>query len=222
MSWEDLHEVVKNWSDLKVERPFIQQQAPFLVDAAEEGLKRKYPDLELATLAILELEHRESPRAIKSASKIRAMLREKGHQPISWLISARRNLQFLKFEHKPKNSYTTSLYVILRDGFSENNGRYGIYVGETTKAVEERFEQHMSGIKAGKGLPKYGIQLLHSLMWPWQKVPRKDNMNLFYESALHKALTLDNSSGPKVSGNTQEISDWPEGFQNELISKIAS
>jgi len=222
MSWEDLHEVVKNWSDLKVERPFIQQQAPFLVDAAEEGLTRQYPDLELATLAILELEHRESPKAIKSASKIRAILREKGHQPISWLISARRNLQFLKFKHKAKKSYATSLYVILRDGFSEKNGRYGIYVGETTKAVEERFEQHMSGVKAGKGLPKHGIQLLHSLMWPWQNVPRKDNMNLFYESALHKALTLDNSSGPKVSGNTQEIIDWPNGFQCELISKIAS
>jgi len=222
MSWEELHEVVKNWNDLKVERPFIQQQAPFLVDAAEEGLNKQYPDLELATLAIMELEHRESPRAIKSASKIRAMLREKGHQPISWLISARRNLQFLKFKHKAKKSYATSLYVILRDGFSEKNGRYGIYVGETTKAVEERFEQHMSGVKAGKGLPKHGIQLLHSLMWPWQNVPRKDNMNLFYESALHKALTLDNSSGPNVSGNTQEIIDWPNGFQCELISKIAS
>jgi len=222
MSWEELHEVVKNWRNLNDERPLIDQQAPFLVDAAEEGLNKQYPDLELATLAIMELEHRESPRAIKSASKIRAMLREKGHQPISWLISARRNLQFLKFKHKAKKSYATSLYVILRDGFSEKNGRYGIYVGETTKAVEERFEQHMSGVKAGKGLPKHGIQLLHSLMWPWQNVPRKDNMNLFYESALHKALTLDNSSGPKVSGNTQEIIDWPNGFQCELISKIAS
>ena len=222
MSWEDLHEVVKNWRNLKDERPFIQQQAPFLVDAAEEGLTRQYPDLELATLAILELEHRESPKAIKSASKIREIaLREKGHQPISWLISARRNLQFLKFEHKPKKSYTTSLYVILRDGFSENNGRYGIYVGETTKAVEERFEQHVNGIKAGKGLPKHGIQLLHSLMWPWQKVPRKE-MNLFYESALHKALTVDNGSRIKITGNTKEINDWPDGFQNELILKIAS
>ena len=220
MSWEDLHEVVKNWNDLKVERPFIQQQAPFLVDAAEEGLTRQYPDLELATLAILELEHRESPKAIKSASKIRAILREKGHQPISWLISARRNLQFLKFEHKPKKSYTNSLYVILRDGFSENNGRYGIYVGETTKAVEERFEQHVSGIRAGRGLPKHGIQLLYSLMWPWQKVPGK--LNLFYESALHVALAIDNGSRIKVTGNTQEINDWPDGFQDKLISRVNS
>ena len=220
MSWEELHEVVKNWSDLSVERPFIQQQAPFLVDAAREGLTRQYPDLELATLAILELEHRESSKALTSASKIRLALREKGHQPIPWLMHARRNLKFLKFEDKPKKNYTNSLYVILRDGFSENNGRYGIYVGETTKTVEERFEQHISGIKAGRGLPKHGIQLLYSLMWPWQKVPGK--MNFFYESALHLALAVDNGSGPIVTGNTQEINDWPDEFQRELISKVTS
>ena len=220
MSWEDLHEVVKNWSDLNVERPFIQQQAPFLVDAAEEGLKRKYPDLEIATLGILELEHRESPKALTSASKIRLALREKGHQPIPWLMQARSNLKFLKFQDKPKKNYTNSLYVILRDGFSENNGRYGLYVGETTKTVEERFEQHISGIRAGRGLPKHGIQLLYSLMWPWQKVPGK--MNLFYESALHVALAVDNGSRIKVTGNTQEINDWPDGFQSRLISNITS
>ena len=220
MSWEDLHEVVKNWSDLNVERPFIQQQAPFLVDAAEEGLKRKYPDLELATLAILELEHRGSPKALTSASKIRLALREKGHQPIPWLMQARSNLKFLKFQDKPKKNYTNSLYVILRDGFSENNGKYGLYVGETTKTVEERFEQHISGIRAGRGLPKHGIQLLYSLMWPWQKVPGK--MNLFYESALHVALAIDNGSRIKVTGNTQEINDWPDGFQDKLISRVNS
>ena len=220
MSWEELHEVVKNWSDLSVERPFIQQQAPFLVDAAKEGLSRQYQDLELATLALLELEHRESSKALTSASKIRLALREKGHQPIPWLMHARRNLKFLKFEDKPKKNYTNSLYVILRDGFSENNGRYGIYVGETTKTVEERFEQHISGIKAGRGLPKHGIQLLYSLMWPWQKVPGK--MNLFYESALHLALAVDNGSGPKVTGNTQKINDWPDQFQQKLATQIKS
>jgi hypothetical protein len=220
MSWEELHEVVKNWSDLSVERPFIQQQAPFLVNAAREGLTGQYPDLELATLAILELEHRESSKALTSASKIRLALREKGHQPIPWLMHARRNLKSLKFEDKPKKNYTNSLYVILRDGFSENNGRYGIYVGETTKTVEERFEQHISGVKAGRGLPKYGIQLLYSLMWPWQKVPGK--MNFFYESALHLALAVDNGSGPKVTGNTQKINDWPDQFQQKLATQIKS
>ena len=133
-------------------------------------------------------------------------------------MHARRNLKSLKFEDKPKKNYTNSLYVILRDGFSENNGRYGIYVGETTKTVEERFEQHISGIKAGRGLPKHGIQLLYSLMWPWQKVPGK--MNLFYESALHLALAVDNGSGPRVTGNTQKINDWPDEFQKELLNNF--
>lgn len=215
MSWDVIHDIVKNWSDLSAERPLIKQQAPFLIDAVEEGLSRKYPDIELATLAILELEYRNSSKAMTSASQIRSMLREKKHQPISWLMQARRNLKFLKFEHKPNNNYTNSLYVILRDGFAKCNGRYGIYVGETTKTVEERFEQHIIGIKAGKGLPKYGIQLLYSLMWPWQKVPGK--MKLFYESALHNALAFDNRSGPKVSGNTQAIDDWPPRFQKKFV-----
>lgn len=218
MSWEDLHEVVKNWSDINVERPFIEQQAPFLVDASEEGLSRQYPDIELATLAILELEHRESSKALTSASKINAMLREIEHQPIPWLMQVRRNLHLLKFEHKPKKSYTNSLYVILRDGFSKKNGRYGIYVGETTKTVEERFDQHMRGIKASKGLPKYGIQLLFSLMWPWQKVPGSER--LFYESALHHGLTFRNISGPVVSGNTEPIKNWPPNFQKKLVQLI--
>ena len=66
MSWGKLHGIIKNWSDLGVERPFIQQQTPFLVDAAKEGLSRQYPDPELATLEILELEHRgkSNPAAI--------------------------------------------------------------------------------------------------------------------------------------------------------------
>jgi hypothetical protein len=218
MSWDVLHDIVKNWSDLNVERPLIQQQAPILFDAVEEGLSRKYPDIELATLAILELEHRNSSKAMTSASKIRAMLREKEHHPIPWLMQARRNLHLLKFEDKPKKSYTNSLYVILRDGFSEKNGRYGIYVGETTKTVEERFDQHMSGIKAGKGLPKHGIQLLFSLMWPWQKVP--GNKRLFYESALHHALTFANISGPVVKGNKEPIKNWPTNFQKKLVELI--
>ena len=45
-------------------------------------------------------------------------------------------------------------------------------------------------------------------------------MNLFYESALHLALAVDNSSGPKVTGNTQKINDWPDEFQKELLNNF--
>ena len=114
-------------------------------------------------------------------------------------MKTRKNLAFLKFEDIPNSNYTTSLYVILRDGYTEMNGRYGIYVGQTANTSERRFKEHMAGINAGNGLQKHGIQLMRSLMWPWQKVPGA--MRLFYESALHTALEIGNTNGPKVSGD---------------------
>ena len=129
-------------------------------------------------------------------------------------MKARRNLKLLKFEDKPSSNYQNSLYVILRDSPTEGDRRYRIYVGETTKTVEERFEQHISGIKAGRGLPKYGIQLMQSLMWPWQKVPGVKR--LYYEAALHKALEIDNDRGPKVLGNSEPTENWPNCFQTKL------
>ena len=218
MSWEELHEVVKNWKDLSVERPFIQQQAPSLLDATHEGLSKKYPDLELATLAISELEHRESTKAKNSASKIREMLSEKGHEPISWLMKTRKNLAFLKFEDVPNSNYTNSLYVILRDGYTQMNGRYGIYVGQTIHTPGHRFEQHVNGENAGHGLESHGIQLLYSLMWPWQKVPGA--RRLCYEAALHRALELNNSGGPILSGDAVQPNEWPTGFQMLLQEQL--
>ena len=45
--------------------------------------------------------------------------------------------------------------------------------------------------------------------------------HLLHESALHVALAVDNGSRIKVTGNTQEINDWPDGFQrinfNDLL-----
>lgn len=218
MSWEELHEVVKNWKDLSVERPFIQQQAPSLLDATQEGLSKKYPDLELATLALSELEQRESTKAKKSALKIREMLSDKGHEPISWLMKARRNLALLNFEDIPNPNYTVSLYVILRGGYTDMNGRYGIYVGQTIHTPEHRFEQHVNGENAGHGLETHGIQLLYSLMWPWQKVPGA--RRLYYEAALHCALELDNAGGPRLSGDAVQPNEWPNGFQILLQERL--
>ena len=54
-----------------------------------------------------------------------------------WLLRVRQNLKHLRYEHRPKQSYQTTLYVILRDGYSEQNGRYGIYIGKPQK-VQKR------------------------------------------------------------------------------------
>lgn len=218
MSWEEVHDILKNRSNLKVARPLIQQHAPNLMEAVNQGLAKEKPDLELATLAIHEFTQRKSSRADSSASKIMGRMIDIGHEPIPWLITIRNNLRLLKFEHKPNENYTNSLYVILRDGYTKKNGRYGVYVGQTTKTPEERFSQHINGINSGHGLVKHGIQLLHSLMWPWQKIPGAQR--LYYESALHKALELNNLGGPVVSGDAINAEEWPEGFQKYLFKEI--
>ena len=55
-----------------------------------------------------------------------------------------------------------------------------------------RFDS-MSTVRTRHGLESHGIQLLYSLMWPWQKVPGA--RRLYYEAALHRALELNNSVG---------------------------
>ena len=77
---------------------------------------------------------------------------------------------------------------------------------------------NMAGINAGKGLQKNGIQLMRSLMWPWQKVPGAKR--LYYESALHKALEIGNASGPIVSGDVVPTENWPAEFQGSLATLV--
>lgn len=216
MSLSSLHDAIDNWS-LNTDRPFSNLSTKEIVQGAIHGLDLTRPDLEVATIALSELEHRTLNAALNGMLEIQDILTARGHQTIRWLLQARKNLNILTFDDKPNENYTNSLYVILRDGYTEQNGRYGIYVGQTANSPEHRFAEHMAGINAGNGLQKNGIQLMRSLMWPWQKVPGAKR--IYYESALHKALEIANTNGPKVSGDVVPVEDWPEGFQRPLVKK---
>ena len=219
MSSALLHKAISDWS-LHTQRPFSRFGTTEIERGALEGLASSMPDLETATLALAELERRNSNAARLAEDSINDHLQQVNHKPIPWLLQVRENLKNLTFKDEPNENYTSSLYVILRDGYTEQNGRYGIYVGQTTKTPEHRFEEHMTGINAGNGLQKNGIQLIRSLMWPWQKVPGAKN--LYYESALHKALEKGNSNGPKVSGDVVPIDTWPDNFQHALKETISN
>ena len=133
-----------------------------------------------------------------------------GHYPIPWLDKVRKKISKLELPISSQN-YTSSIYVILRDGYSQKNSRYGVYVGTTTKSVEERFNQHKSGFRSGRGVQKYGIQVMRSLL-PSIKIKARER--LYYESALNILLS---SVVPKVSGDIQKpISEWPKGFQIKM------
>ena len=91
-------------------------------------------------------------------------------------------------------NYTSSIYTILRDGYTNQNQRYGVYVGQTSKTIQERFIEH----KSGKGLEKYGIQLMRSL---WLNGKVRASKRLYYETKIH--VTLEEVI-PKVSGDINE------------------
>jgi predicted GIY-YIG superfamily endonuclease len=55
-----------------------------------------------------------------------------------------------------------SVYVIfLHDG--ARGGRSGLYVGQTSRDPDWRFDQHKSGYKASSAVRRYGIRLLPHL-----------------------------------------------------------
>ena len=211
-----LHDAIDAWS-LQNKRPFSGLSTTELERGALEGLTLSRPDLEVATVVLAELEQRSRKAARIAEKNIENNLDQIGHEPIKWLFRVRENIKYLSFEDAPNDHYTTSLYVILRDGVTQI-GRYRMYVGQTKNTPEHRFEEHLTGVNSGRGLQKNGLQLMRSLMWPWQKVPGK--RNCLYESALHMALGLGGANGPKISGDVIAFEKWPKGFQASLVEML--
>ena len=80
MTWEKLSSIIKNWTNVWDERPFVQLQASQLVKGSIEGLSFTTPDLETATLALFELKIRSSTRAEAAAEEIETTIQSIGHQ----------------------------------------------------------------------------------------------------------------------------------------------
>jgi len=64
-----------------------------------------------------------------------------GFEPIDFLSKARDIAQTFQ----KTTTGTNHVYVILLDGYAKQ--RYGVYVGQTSRKVEARFEQHITGHK---------------------------------------------------------------------------
>ena len=89
--------------------------------------------------------------------------------------------------------------MILRSGYTEMNGFYGAYVGVTSHRVEERFRQHLTGIRAASGLQNHGIELLYSLFSWANPVPGGKDIRRIHETNLHDLL--ERRSVPRVTGD---------------------
>lgn len=98
---------------------------------------------------------RRSPRYRQA---ILAPLQAAGMQAIDWwdkaLGASRRVQRTTRGNHH--------LYVVLLDGFSKGS-QYGLYVGESSKTPEHRFEDHLNGKHAARSVRRLGKCLLPAL-----------------------------------------------------------
>jgi len=183
--------------DFTKDRPFIEFSNEYLNSLSDDCFINNNLNLEIATLIYEELKLRKSISSKKILSNLLFKFSSVNHEPIKWLKDARLIMKTIKnVDSKP--SYTNSIYIILRDGYTFQNHKYGVYVGQTSKDVEKRFCEHKSGINSGRGMQKYGIQLLRSL-WYYGKV--KGNKRFYYETIVHLKLK---EVVPKVSGDINQ------------------
>ena len=169
--------------------------------------------LELVSYVYCEVRRRGKTGKIDTADRI---CEELNIQPIPWLAEARGRLSLLNAP-RPAN-YRANTYVVLRGGYTEFNGSYGAYVGSTSLAPEARFVQHVTPNHplAANGLPRHGLMLLRSLMFPFVKVPAAEKLR--YETSLHLALSL---AVPKVTGDIlEDFREWLPESQPRLMAEL--
>ena len=178
------------------ERPFRNWKDMPLTAAIGGWLSTDPPALELATLAYEELRLRGTD--LNAGMKFA----EANLKPVPWLMEAglRVRATFTPdvLAEQKSGRLGANVYVILRHGYSEENGTYGAYVGSTGKTPARRCLEHRKGIRAARGLPRYGIEPLWWLFDFINPVPRARKGREEWETRLHEALA---PVVPKVTGD---------------------
>ena len=77
------------------------------------------------------------------------------------------------------------VYVILLHDPSRN-GQWGLYVGQTSRDPDWRFDQHKAGYKASGAVRRFGVRLLPSLVDHLNPMKRWESLEL--EAALAEAF----------------------------------
>jgi len=92
-----------------------------------------------------------------------------------WMLKAAAAAKALKATTAGQSAATHSVYVVLL----HNPGRrdpYGLYVGQTSRDPDLRFDQHKAGYKASRAAKRFGICLLPELvahlnpLRPWEAI----------------------------------------------------
>jgi len=111
-------------------------------------------DIERATYIHEILKGRKRKRF---ANQLQREMAKLDMEPISFLMQVRE----ITKSYKRRTKGTNNVYIVLLDGFLKD--RYGLYVGKTSKVVEERLDVHKKGGKLAAKCHKKMTVLLYGL-----------------------------------------------------------
>jgi predicted GIY-YIG superfamily endonuclease len=101
------------------------------------------------------------------------------------MAAARRAARTLRATTAGARGAGHSVYVILLKDH-RRMGRWGLYVGETSRDPDLRFDQHKSGYKASGAARRFGVRLLPELVEHLNPLRRWEAIDL--EPALAEAF----------------------------------
>jgi len=98
-----------------------------------------------------------------------------------WIREAGRVARTFRSKTAGERRANHSVYVILLQN-PTGTGRWGLYVGQTSRDPDLRFDQHKAGYKASRAVQRFGVRLLPSLVEHLN--PMRDWESLDLEAAL--------------------------------------
>jgi predicted GIY-YIG superfamily endonuclease len=102
-----------------------------------------------------------------------------------WLAMARRAALRLRATTAGSRGAKHHIYVALLED-ARRACRWGLYVGETSRDPDTRFDQHMTGYKASRAVARHGVRLLPELVAHLNPLRRWEAVEL--EAALAEEL----------------------------------
>lgn len=80
-----------------------------------------------------------------------------------WMERAEKAARRLGAETMRKGGAGHSVYVVLLHD-PRGPGRWGLYVGQTSREPDLRFDQHRAGYRASRAVKRFGVRLLPAMV----------------------------------------------------------
>ena len=154
-------------------------------NAALEG------DLEILSYCLAGLSPKYRSGALTAFLNVTEFAQKLGLEPVAWLEKAAE----ITSQFTPRTKGKHNLYIILLTRLNNKTPGYGLYVGETSKSPEDRFNEHIHGKRNRKGplfsrvVRKYHKCLLPTLYNHLNPLSREEAREL--EGKIAEALRME-------------------------------